>query len=435
MTGNTLRGISGALLFLGLVATLIHTFFPVFPSWPSTAVIWSAALILCFYLASSQKKLVIVLGSLSVVAWVFSWSHGYAGEFTDAFSINQSLVVLMIGVNLLQLVAAPQDPGQERLPTGEGAFVRTYLGLLLFGAIISLSAVLLVGNRLIQQAPFTGNQHKLLTRSFASAANWSPFWAAFGAATLFAPEAKLSIVVSAGLSMAVLGFLLTWHEVRANQSEPIHEFSGYPMHFELLWLPSILSLLVIVAHYLFPSVKIILLVALLSTLICIAVLGIRHTFATARLELQQHIIERLPDIRGELVLFLVAGMFGTGLAAVIDVLNISFPFAVFDGITASILLLAIIVVAIFGMHPIVSITVIGHWAAPYEPNQTLIAMTFVTGWAMAIILNPFSGLALTLHGRYGTSGFLMFKRNLPYAIKLYCGACILLLTTDYFLGT
>jgi hypothetical protein len=429
-----LHGISGPLLFLGLVTTLAHAFLPAFPSWPGTVMLWSAGLILFFFLDSPQRKVVIILGLLAFLAWLFAWHSGHSDQFKDAFSINQPVVVLLIGVNFLQLVATPQTSLGEELPSGKSAFIKTYLGVLLFGSVINLSAVMLVGDRLVKKAALTGNQQKLLTRAFSSAANWSPFFAAFGAASVFAPEAMLSIVIPSGFLLAIIAFLWTLREVTSSPSVPINQFFGYPMHYSVLWLPTVLCLLVFIAHALFPSIKIILLIALLSTLTSIFVLALRRGARPGIAELQNYIVQRLPKMRGELLLFLVAGLFGSGLAATIDGMAIAFPFATFDGVAAAQILLIMVILALVGVHPVISIAVIGHWVATLEPNQTLLAMTFLMAWAISIALSPFSGLALALHGRYGLSGVEMFKANLPHAVVMYGASCLVLLVVGDYLG-
>ena len=135
-----------------------------------------------------------------------------------------------------------------------------------------------------------------------------------------------------------------------------------------------------------------------------------------------------------MLLFLIAGVFGAGLAAVLDALSISVPFVEFNGVVASVLLLAMFVLAILGVHPVISIAVIGHWLVDMEPNQTLLAMMFLMSWALGVSTSPISGMNLALQGRYGVSGRDIFKWNLPYAIKMYVIGCMVLLSSSYLLG-
>ena len=135
-----------------------------------------------------------------------------------------------------------------------------------------------------------------------------------------------------------------------------------------------------------------------------------------------------------MLLFLIAGVFGAGLAAVLDALSISVPFVEFNGVVASVLLLAMFVLAILGVHPVISIAVIGHWLVDMEPNQTLLAMMFLMSWALGVSTSPISGMNLALQGRYGVAGRDIFKWNLPYAIKMYVIGCMVLLSSSYLLG-
>jgi len=422
--------VSGALLCLGLAGTLANAFAPTFPLWPGTAATWLAGVILFFFLGAAQRRIVVILSSLSIAAWAYVWYRGYSGDISRAFSINQALVALLIGVNFLQLVAAPQKRADEPLPMGTKAFIRTYTGVLFFSSVINLSAVMLVGDRLSKQIALNENQQKLLTRAFSSAANWSPFFAAFGAATVFTPGANFSIIICCGLLISAIAFLFTLGELKAGGGQALKNFSGYPMHFGVLWLPIILSLLVLLAQMLFPSVKIILLIALFSVLTSLIVLATRQGTHTATYTVQRHILNRLPEMRGELLLFLVAGLFGTGLATLITGMGIDFPIATFDGFVACGILLFMVTMSLVGVHPVIGIAVIGPWLAPLQPDQTLLAMTFLMAWALSVSLSPVSGLALALQGRYKLSPVVMLRMNLPYAIKVYATCCILLLLID-----
>ena len=74
--------------------------------------------------------------------------------------------------------AAPAEPGvahEPELPRGAGTYLRSMLGVHAFGAVINISAVIIMADRLTRTAPLTLPQAQLLSRSFTAVAFYSPF--------------------------------------------------------------------------------------------------------------------------------------------------------------------------------------------------------------------------------------------------------------------
>ncbi|MDX2425563.1 MAG: hypothetical protein QNK15_04840 [Cycloclasticus sp.] len=429
-----LRAISGVLLFVGLVVTLVNAFIPLLPHWLGGASVWLAGLILFFDLAIKQKKIILTIASLAGISWFIAWQTDRLSNFIEVISINQSMIVMLIGVQFLQLVALPDSDESESLPVGERGFIKSYLGVHLFCSVINLSVVLLVADRWAKKGKLSRNQLKLLTRGFCSAAHWSPFFAAFAAAMVFTPNATLSLVIPLGLVMAFAAFLLTWIEVKKDDDGSLENFVGYPMRFEALWLIVVLVSVVFVLHLMLPSIKVLLLIALSALSVSLLVLLARKGAVAAALNFEQHLRTKLPNMKSELVLFLIAGVLGAGVASALDGLSIAVPITHFDGVAALIILFFTLILALVGVHPVISIAVIGHWLADIQPDQTLLAIMFLMSWAIGASASPVSGVSLALQGRYDVSGWSISSWNLGYAIKMYGVACVVLLFASYLLG-
>ncbi|MEW4982008.1 MAG: hypothetical protein AB1Y26_02075 [Cycloclasticus sp.] len=425
---------AGPLLLLSFALTVFSAFMPAALTWVQGGVMWLAGIILFFDLAARQKKIILTISLLAISSWVVAWQTGEISHIVNALLANQLMIVMLIGVQFLQLVALPVDEKTEPLPTGRKAFIRTYLGVHFFGSVINISSVLLVADRLVKEAKLSMNQQKLLTRAFTSGAHWSPFFAAFAAALVFTSEASLPVVFGVGLSMASLAFFITLFEANKNKSEALNNFVGYPMHFEALWLPVGLVIIVSAAHYIFPAINMLVLIALSSLLMSVVVLLIRQGLAEGCSDFTGYALNKLPQMKNELLLFLIAGVLGSGLAAALDGLSIAIPFDHFDGLVASAILLFMFLLAVLGVHPVISIAVIGHWIATVEPNQTLLAIMFLMSWAIGVSTSPISGINLALHGRYGVSGQQIFKWNLSYALKMYLFDCVVLMIVAHLLG-
>ena len=96
----------------------------------------------------------------------------------------------------------------ERDPRGPAALWRTLLGVHLFGSVINLSAVMILGDRQSRRQPLAPLQATVLSRGFSLAAHWSPFFAAMGVALSNSPGARLLMLSSVGLPVAALGLAL-----------------------------------------------------------------------------------------------------------------------------------------------------------------------------------------------------------------------------------
>lgn len=98
---------------------------------------------------------------------------------------------MLVAVSFLQPVTLTQAT-DEALPYGRQALWRTMLGVHLFGGVINLSTVMIVGERIAVGSRLERGQVIALSRSFGAAAFWSPFWVAMAMALSFAPGASFS---------------------------------------------------------------------------------------------------------------------------------------------------------------------------------------------------------------------------------------------------
>ena len=158
------------------------------------------------------------------------------------------------------------------------------------------------------------------------------------------------------------------------------------------------------------------------------ILPLKKNFSEALKILKYHILNELPKMKSEISLFLVAGLFGILIGSVLTGLNFSLPFEVFDYKVASLLLLIFILLAFIGIHPIITIAMIGDFFV--NANHTLLAMTFLMAWATTVSTSPISGLNLTIVARYNCSAKEIFMLNIFYALKMYivCVICLFVLS-------
>jgi hypothetical protein len=421
-----LSKLSGVLIFLSFLTTLYSYFFSENLLIIAGIFAWVSFLIL--FSSLKNKTIIIVLLILSVFAFCFSYFNGYKIDFVKVFTVNQYLLTLLIGVGFLRLIATPKKDKLTQFPIGKDSFIKTYLGVHLFGSVINLSSLILVADKMYKKSPLTNTQVVLLTRAFASDAYWSPFFVAFAAAITYAPKLDTSIILLNGIVLAFFAFLITYFEVLRNKEFKLDEFRGYPLSFESLYVPFILAILVLVTNYIYPNIKVIVLISFFSIFITLLIFPFKKGLSQSLIKFNNHVIEELPKMKVEMALFLVAGMFGISISSILIGLNLDLPFKIFDWQIASILLFIFIMLAFIGIHPIITIAIIGDFLGGV--NHTLLALTFLMAWSTTVSTSPFSGLNLTIVARYNFDAKEIFRLNIFYAFKMYliCVFCLFLLS-------
>ena len=426
---NIIISISGVLIFLSFISSIFSYFYNSDLLIYSGCLAWISLAILFFTI--KNKKMLLILFFLSILSFLISYYNNFEINLVKVFTVNQYLLTLLIGVGFLRLIAIPQVEKEENLGKGKLSFFKTYLGVHLFGSVINLSSLILVADKLYKKAALTNAQIILLSRAFASDAFWSPFFVAFAAAITYTPDLSTSIILTNGIVLALITFLITYYEVCRNKYLDINEFKGYPLSLDNLILPITLALLVLITNHFYPEVKVIILVASFALLLTLIVLPFKKGFKNAVLKLSNHIRVELPNMKMEISLFLVAGMFGMSISSILIGLNLPLPFEVFNWQIASILLAIFIILAFIGIHPIITIAIIGDFLS--NVNHTLLASTFLMSWAITVSTSPFSGLNLTMVSRYNIEGSRIFKLNIFFALKMYFICVIFLFTLSNFL--
>ena len=422
--------LAGILLTLMIAASVA----PGVSLLPAGLLGWSAALLLNYRLGRRQRIQSAWLIGLGAAGMAWGALHGGPLNLGQALAGNQGLVSLLAAVSFLRLVTRPggRDDRQPP-PRGRKALWRTLIGVHLFGAVINLSTVVILGDRMATRGRLGKRRALALTRGFAAAAFWSPFFSAMAAALTYAPGAQLGIVVLAGLPMAVLSLWLTAREIDPKNPALGASFIGYPMRFGALWIPGLLVAIVLGLHGLIPRWSILAIIALSAPLLTVGIL-VTQQRRGAWPPLRDHIRHGLAGTVNELALFLAAGVLAAGLISLMGQFGDWLPFERFGPSQASLLLLVMVGVAAFGVHPVISIAACGVWLAPLHPEPNLLAMTLLMAWAIGVPANPLSGLHLMMQGRYGIDGYAFLRWNAAYVLKCLGAGVALLYVYGALLG-
>jgi hypothetical protein len=360
---------------------------------------WLAGLLLFPRVRGVARIQVAAMLALGLAGLAWAAAAGRPVDWAKILDSNQALLAMLASVSFLRLTATAEgDDRGNALSRGPRALVQTLLGVHLLGAVINLSAVAILGDRMATGGMLSPLQGQVLSRGFALAANWSPFFAAMGLALANAPGASLWVLVTVGIPVAALA--LAFSVLELGPRARLQGFVGNPMHLKALALPGTLAVAVMTIHGALPAVPILTLVSALSVSATLVVLARREGCA-GPVRAARFVTLGLPGMANELALFLAAGVLSVGIGAAVGASGLALALAGFGAWEATGLLVLLVTLAILGVHPVVGISVAAGVLTPLRPDPNLLALAFLMTWALGVTLSPFSGLSLALQGRYG----------------------------------
>ncbi len=409
--------LAGVLILLGLIAQIIG-----FTGWLSTAhavsyLLWAAVVLLWRDIprrSRIQAGVLIVLGASMLL--VARFVYGADVDWPAMLQGNSFVAAMLVGVSFISLIGKQGNKSATgSRETGAGGVLRTWLGVHFLGTILNLSTVFMVGDKLARRGPLTTPQLLSLNRGLSSAALWSPFFASMGVVIALVPDVEYAQIAVVGFPMAMLSGLLTTLELRRRFD--LSEVDGYSLAPRSLFMPVGMAALVMLFHFvLTPALTIVSIITFL--LPSVAVLSnLPHGPRFTLRRIRQHTTTRLPAMRGEISLFLAAGLLTIGLSTLVTAAAGSdwTLFTRFGAPQAMLSFAAITLSALAGLHPIIGVSVLASILNLQNGEQTVFAFVALTSWAVGTSVGPLSGINLSLQGRYGVSGYRMMKNNLLYA--------------------
>ncbi len=377
---------------------------------------WLAGLLLFRNVSLLQRWQSLVMVSIGSIGMVWGWLKSGQFDFSQVIASNQALLAMLASVGFLRLIALPEtDKTEQSTPTGKKAIWRTLLGTHLFGAVINLSTIMIIADRQSMKRPLSLLQATVLSRGFALAALWSPFFAAMGVALTNADGSKLLTMTLAGIPIAALMLgIAAW---QLNQSPLSEDFRGYPMHFEALLTPAILAVAVLILHKFLPDIPIITLIALLSVTLTLTVLSLREPHHVVQ-KSTSFVVNGLHRMSGELILFLAAGVLATGVTSVMFAYQLETGLSSFGAPQASLFLVVITLLAVIGVHPIIGIATSSPLLLPIVDDPNLLGMLYLMCWSTGVMASPLSGIHLAMQGRYGVAAHKIAHANTSFLVVM-----------------
>jgi hypothetical protein len=373
---------------------------------------WLAVILALPCIGRSARKQTFILFGLGLLMIGWGQLQGAAINWHMAIGGNLPMLTMFVAVSFLSL-ANPQQ-SKTVLERGKKGILSNLLTCHLLGAVINISIVFVVGDRLSQNKKVTTAQALTMMRGFTAAAFWSPFFVATGVALTYAPGAQWLKTLLPGMVLTLPLLVYTYWDAWRRDG---NQFEGYPLRFESLIMPLILAATVLCGHWLRPEIKILTLISLLAPLGALLFMRERPRLRQTATFVQQ----RLANISSQFALFLAAGVFSAGLVALIasypDALNLnisSFTPLIFMAFSGSMILAALI-----GVHPIVSIALVSPFLQPLQVDPNQLAFLFLSVWGTATGSSPLSGVGLAITGRYHVSGGAILKMNRWFMIYMW----------------
>ncbi len=374
------------------------------------------ALLLVYLLLEIWAASRLILGSAAVLVAFGLLAQGgdTLALLVEAGARTLPFLVLFLAVLCLQgpALASPtlraiggfvaaQPPGRR--------FAGMALAGHLLGAVLNVAGLLLVLS--LRDPKLAPRDQMRLTagamRGFGAAATWSPLFVAMSVVLAALPNLSwLEIAWRSGLvAAAILLFAWIWNRIERGRggggavgTPPARLAPGTLARAAL-----ILAALFVPVIWLFEAYRLAIPIALGLVAPALAGLwqarqapaGKRGTAAARR---GREVFRGLPGLRNEALLFFAANTFGLGLSAALDPVLLARLSEVLPGagLSIPILIMAGLVVAGLGVHPIVIVVAVGTVLSPellhLSDMETALALLVV--WGMGAIMSPFSGTVL-----------------------------------------
>ncbi len=402
------------LALTGLLATIAIV---ILPTRLSNALLWQCGLM------------------MGVGIGLLVWMHFLGDDILWYESLNSNVPLLILFASVSFLRVLPVTPSDGKSRKGVGAFVQTLLGTHFLASVINMSASVVVANYLKGDKTLNQALTLLTMRSVCIAAYWSPFFGAMATVLHYMPDVQLPHLWIYSVPLTLFALALTTFEAKSAAPDKLAEFKAYPIGLEPLLLPIGLLISSLIAHQLWPDIPMVLLVSMAALLLpCLLLLYQKGGKDSLKL-ITKHIGFGLGNLRGEFLLFISAGVLGSGGSALLKHFPPALPFEVFDAGVASLLLILILSLAMLGAHTIVGIAISAPIVLSTDPNITLLSLCYLSAWSIAAVMSPFSGLSLFFKGHYQLSMKQLLDYHWKYGIIMTLASIVMFHLTGQSLET
>lgn len=377
-------------------------------------------------------------------------------QWLEAFSRNGALAALFITIPMLNIPFGYGDY-QHELQN----FARRHLGspflfclvvwilTHLFGLIILIGAIPFMFNLLEGNAKMYGAEKEFastLVHAQVSAGFWSPIWSSMIIVTYTLGIAWLDFVpfgLLATLIFFVFSMLWLYISLKRSGAHPIKASSDTTTSGSAMLtivVLAILPVLVIVVVNYISDISITSAIPIVSLGYPVAVAMVMGKWRRYATGMSDYFNVRILNVKNEVALLTAAGFFGKALelagiqSAVTYLLPSNLADFPFLGIIS--IMMVFVITVHFGMHPVVAGSAMVVSLAPQSLglSQFMFGFVLITGWALGILLSPFSATNMVTGGLVGEPSWnISTKRHGIFGLSmLVLLSGVLALLSRYF---
>lgn len=407
--------VSGVLISLTWLLTLLDIAFSPGLAAPATLLAWSYVALELKHLKAKQRKQILALLFAGLAAAVLAWANGYTVGAQALFGEHLKLAMLLAAVSFISLAANLScAPGR----TGAPSFITTLTGMHLFSSVANFSSVIMVGDQVKRNGHVDQLSQFILCRGFGLAVLWSPFLSIIALVLGQVSGTDLSTIYPFSITLAVFGLAATLIEARLRSPDQLAHYAGYPLKRSTLMLPGILIVLIILLSQLLPSLPTVFLVSLLAVIVPVALNLWRHGAGSTGRTVATHVSEKLAESRSEISLFLSAGVLAAGVKACIAAGLVSLPFTETNATIASLVLVLIVLLSYLGIHQLALVAIFAGLLADITTTPNQMAIAYILGTGLAMSGSTFSGLNFIMKARFNCEDREILRNQLPFNLLM-----------------
>jgi len=390
-----------------------------------------------------KTNLRVCLGLLIIGGLLLILKGASPALWLAAISKNAGLVTLFVAVPLIGL-PLNYDRFEEELKnlalrhlTGVWGFcLLIAIVTHLLGVIISIGAVPLV-YELFKNNARLYNAEKLfiiaLLQGYMTTGFWSPAWASMAVVTHSLAIPWLNIIPW-GIVFAIIGLTLSQFLIflELRRRSGIYHNLTPDLQVKVDW-KKIIILILLIAGFIGAIILIDLatgwdlltIIPIVSLLFPLGTAFILRKGSQMRQGFRNYYTNSLLKVKNEVVLFTSAGFLGKALevSGVGEIIPQLLPAWLHDYplVTIFMLMSIMILVSMPGIHPVVSGSALVGAINPATLgiSTMVFGLTILTGWALSILLSPFSAISLIMSGYEGVPSWnISLKLNGPFGVLL-----------------
>ncbi|MEW9668414.1 hypothetical protein [Ammoniphilus sp. 3BR4] len=430
---------SSAILLLALFY-LLHYFFPtILLYWIFTLMLGSSFLFGFYYLNKTTKTLCLIM--LLIGHILFFVSGGTAAFWMDSLTKNMPLVTFLILIPLLSIPFKVEGHFQaiQEVTTGRLEGRQKFYSVVSF-LTFTLCIMMNVGGMRLNYEMLEGYFKKYtqtgvqaMMRGYAATMLWAPYFPTVILILFYLQipsYAYLGPALGFGLLSLIFLNLYGWMAHRKledmeNRSTVNRQPLSDTGKRKLTVFIGLVLLIIFLSVFLerwggFPIMIVIALISIGFPAVMVTLSQRRGAYKEA---VTDYRVQALPKMINEVSLFISAGFLGE-MVAKTDIGEI-FPafFTTVSGLSLWLMIFLLIVIipllAIVGIHPLVTGSILGTSLSPelIGLNPISLAGALIGGWAMALMLSPISAINIIVGGMVDKPPFVVgLKWNWKYGL-------------------